>query len=490
MGPAAASHYTSKEGSLGKKQLPKKPAFLTPVEQEECKWCEECKKWLVHHQKESIGERYTFLKRQVHRYTQEIQALRFFQSDDIDLACQVLAIADWVEEHNQLSPHPIPEIPAALLAPYSGSLQARGQFPLPPPAEEIGATDVRTQSQAMWIFLCSILQYYEDDMAAREGALYGGKTHRPSAFVLYIMVHVNLGLPEHYRVQWSNIVGKTPWLAARAHLSPDEFCHFYQEPGPDNLSELEQATEDVYHQQVKDAAQREVGDHPLPPSRAETRNPPGPQPPSHEDKPSPQPPEQEDWPHKFQPGPDWQMVTPSKTGSSTEGAQPAGTLPGLDPLDQKLGKDQVTDVLGDYVEEQQTAIKTPIHDNPGLTGSESPEAMEVDPQPPLESAAETPLESVTKPPPESVANTQDQAMETEPTESSPGTFQPELGTPGYTPSLIGSAHLLPSPIMAEDNALLDADPDAPGLAQSKAPGAGRLEGSPKSKMTLQKRKQP
>ena len=226
MGPAAPSRYTSKEGSLGKKQLPKKPTFPTPVEQEDCKWCEECKKWLVHHQEESIGERYTFLKRQVHRYAQEIRALRFFQSDDVDLACQVLAIANWVEEHNQLSPHPIPEIPPALLAPYSGSLQARGQFLLPPPAEEIGATNVRTRSQAMWIFLCSILQYYKDDMAACEGALYSGKTHRPSAFVLYIMVHVNPGLPEHYRVEWFNIVGKTPWLAARDHLSPDEFHHF------------------------------------------------------------------------------------------------------------------------------------------------------------------------------------------------------------------------------------------------------------------------
>ena len=318
-------------------------------------------------------------------------------------------------------------------------------------------------------------------MAAREGALYGGKTWRPSALVLYITAHVNPGLLEHYRVQWHNIVGKTPWLAARNHLCQDELCHFYQEPDLDNPSELEWATEDVYCWQVEDAAQRELGGHLLPPSRAgeaETRNSPGLQPPSHEDKPSSQPPEQEDQPHKFQPGPDWHMVTPSKTGLSTKGAQPAGTSPGLDPLDQELGKDKVMDVLGDYFEEQQSAVQALICANLGLTGSESPEAMDVDPKPPSESVAEPPLESI--------ADTQDQAMETEPTESSPGTFQPELGMPGYTPSLIGSANLPPSPIMAEDNALLDADPDAPGLGQSKAPGAGRPEGSPKSKMTLRK----
>ena len=331
MGPAAASHYTSKERSSEKKPS-KKPTFPTLAEQEEHKWHKEHKEWVVNHQEENIGERYISLKRQAHRYSQEIRALWFFQPDDVDLACQVLAIADWAEEHNQLNPHLILEIPATLLVLYSGSLQARGQFQSLP-AEEMRVTDVRTRSQAVWIFLCSILQYYEDDMAACEGALYGRKTHQPSALVLYIMAHVNLGLPEHYRVQWSNIVGKTPWLTAWDHLSPDEFCRFYQVPGPDNLSELEQVTEDIYRWQAKDAVQRESGDHPIPPSHAdeaETRNPLGLQPPSHKDKTSPQPPEQEDWPHKFQLGPDWHMVTPSKTGSNTEEAQPAGTSPRLD----------------------------------------------------------------------------------------------------------------------------------------------------------------
>ena len=90
-----------------------------------------------------------------------------------------------------MSTHPIPDIPQALQSPYSGPLQARGQFPLPLTSDEPGVTDVRTQSQAVWIYLCAILQYYEDDMAAREGTLYGGKTQRPSALILYTMGHVN-----------------------------------------------------------------------------------------------------------------------------------------------------------------------------------------------------------------------------------------------------------------------------------------------------------
>ena len=104
-----------------------------------------------------------------------------------------------------------------------------------------------------------------------------------------------------------------------------------------------------------------------------------------------------------------------------------------------------------------------IRANPGLTGSESAEAMDVD--------LALPSEVITEPPPQPIADTQDQAMETEPTETSLGTFQPELGMLGYTLSLIGSTDMPLSPITAEDNALLDADLDMPGLGQSKAPGA-------------------
>ena len=256
----------------------------------------------------------------------------------------------------------------------------------------------------------------------------------------------------------------------------DQFCNMFkvpvQVPAPrDPAPSLPQ---------LEDAAQRDSGGHSLLLSRAgeaQTQNSPGPQPPSHEDEPGSQHPEQEDWPHKFQPAPKWHMVIPSKTGSNTEEEQTTKG-PGLDPLDQELRKDKVTDVLGDYFEEQQTAIWDLIRANPGITGSESLEAMEVDAPSEsvteflVESVAELPPESVTEAPQGPVTDTQDQAMEVEPTESSPGTFQPELAMPGYTPSLKGRANLPLSPIMAEDNALLDADPDVPGLTLSKVPGAG------------------
>ena len=77
---------------------------------------------------------------------------------------------------------------------------------------------------------------------------------------------------------------------------------------------------------------------------------------------------------------------------------------------------------------------------------------------------------------------------TEQTGVSPGSLQLELGMPGYNQSLVRSTDPPPSPVMAEENALLDADPDVLALNQSKAPGASRLDGSPGSKMVLWKRK--
>ena len=154
MGLAAASRYSQDEKHRKKKPESKKSAFLTPEEKEAHRWHKVHKDWVVNHQDESVGERYFSIKRQAHRYDQEIRSLQFFQPDDnVDLACRVLVIADWAEEFNGMSTNPIPNIPVALQSPYSGPLQAQGQFPLQPSSEESRVTDVRTRSQAVWIYL-------------------------------------------------------------------------------------------------------------------------------------------------------------------------------------------------------------------------------------------------------------------------------------------------------------------------------------------------
>ena len=123
--------------------MSKRPAFLDKEEQEAHRWYEAWKDKVVNHQQESIGECYTSLKRQAGWYDQEVRSLWFFEPDhNADLACHVLAIVDWAEEYNEMSTHPIPDIPSALEVPYSGPRQARGQFPLRPVLEESGTTDI------------------------------------------------------------------------------------------------------------------------------------------------------------------------------------------------------------------------------------------------------------------------------------------------------------------------------------------------------------
>ena len=216
MGPAVSSRYTRKDDVL-KKTTPKKSGFPTREEMEACRRHEARKDWVVNHQEESIGERYFSIRQQAGWFAQEVRALWFFEQEgkETDLVCRVLAMVDWVVEYNELSNHPLPVIPPELQIPYSGSRHGKGQFPLAPTLEESSSTDVHIWCQAQWTYLCAMLQYFEDDMVAREGALYGRKTCRPSALVLYIMEHVNPGLPEGFRVEWPSIMGSTPWLISR-----------------------------------------------------------------------------------------------------------------------------------------------------------------------------------------------------------------------------------------------------------------------------------
>ena len=268
MGPAASSRYTGKDDVL-KRTTPKKSSFPTREEMEAHRRREAQKDWVVNHQEESIGERYFSIRQQVGQFAQEVRALRFFEpeGEETDLACRVLAMVDWAVEYNELSNHPLPVIPPELQIPYSSPLHGRGQFPLAPTLEESSSTDVHIRCQAQWTYLCAMLQYFEDDMVAWEGTLFSGKTHRPSALVLYIMEHVNPGLPEGFWVEWLSIVGSTPWLISQNHMSQEELDHFYSEPPLRVPSDLEVAMEEVHDKGCRESAQRT--DQPIPPSRAE-----------------------------------------------------------------------------------------------------------------------------------------------------------------------------------------------------------------------------
>ena len=60
-----------------------------------------------------------------------------------------------------------------------------------------------------------------------------------------------------------------------------------------------------------------------------------------------------------------------------------------DSLDKELGKDGITDVLGDYLDETESVVMNLIQAYPELAGNEAPEVMDVDEQPLPEPATET-----------------------------------------------------------------------------------------------------
>ena len=202
----------------------------------------------------------------------------------------------------------------------------------------------------------------------------------------------------------------------------------------------------------------------------------------------------EERPHRFIPDSNWTKVTGSSgqkthpSEASTKVEAPAGELVELTNLDVELGVETVQDVFHDYLNEDAVAVQNLIRVEPGLTGGETPETL---------GTAETAEAMEVDPLMVFMAESMHLPMDTGLPEAPMGTFQLELTGAGYTPSFIGSVNTPPSPIMATDNTLLDLiDPETQPLEISKAPGAGRPEGSPgqespsKPGMTLWKRKPP
>ena len=228
--------------------------------------------------KVEAGSPHFSIRQQVSRFAREVKSLFEPEGKETDLACRVLVMADWAVEYNELSNHPLLVIPLELQILYSGLQHGRGQFPLAPTLEESSSMDVCIRCQAQWMYLCAMLQYFEDDMIAGEGALFGRRTHQPSALVLYIMENVNPGLLEGFLVEWPSIVGSTPWLISQNHMSQEELDRFYSEPPPTEPSDLEVVMEEVHDKGCWESAQRT--NQPIPPSRAEEAPPEPPDAPS------------------------------------------------------------------------------------------------------------------------------------------------------------------------------------------------------------------
>ena len=184
---------------------------------------------------------------------------------------------------------------------------------------------------------------------------------------------------------------------------------------------------------MEDAAWREAGNQPMPPSRAnkeQPRNQLGQQPQPLQNSPEQQPPqpspsaEPKEWPHKFQLGPDWVMVT--KRDAGPRETLPYHILAEYDAIDKELGREKVQDVLEDYLDKTTTVGQVLISENPGITGSEVTKVMEVDTQ-----------EA------EPAAKVLDQLTETEQLELSPQDFLPGIDRTRVHPVFDQQSQLAP-----------------------------------------------
>ena len=110
--------------------------------------------------------------------------------------------------------------------------------------------------------------------------------------------------------------------------------------------------------------------------------------------------------------------------------------------------EDVQQVLDDYLTEDALVVRDLIRTEPGLTGSEIPEIVEAVVETAEALEVDQPLVLTAEP--------MHLPMDTGLPKAPVGTFQPELTSVGYNLSLIGSLDTPPSPIIAANNALLDA----------------------------------
>ena len=100
----------------------------------------------------------------------EVHSMRFFGAGAKSAAIEVLALIDWATKFLELSHSPIPEIPAFLQRPFM--VGKRVQFPIPEdPGDAIYKEKcVHTKAQKAWVYLCTLLQFWTDEVMTESGS--------------------------------------------------------------------------------------------------------------------------------------------------------------------------------------------------------------------------------------------------------------------------------------------------------------------------------
>ena len=131
----------------------------------------------------------------------EVQSMRFFGAGAESTAIEVLALIDLATVFLELSRSPIPEIPAFLRRPFV--VGKRVKFPIPEdPRDAIYKEKcISTKAQKAWVYLCTLLQFWTDEVTMESSeVMYGGRHWPTNPMITWIRAVLNPSFGEHFQI--------------------------------------------------------------------------------------------------------------------------------------------------------------------------------------------------------------------------------------------------------------------------------------------------
>ena len=108
--------------------------------------------------------------------------------------------------------------------------------------------DIRKWFQWGWVLTAVVLQFWTDEQSILDGIVNGGQVPPMSVLALYVMIQLNLVVPEDLQITWDQVVERTPWVSRRLEVTEAECRKILRQPIPlpSQASDLEIAMEASY----------------------------------------------------------------------------------------------------------------------------------------------------------------------------------------------------------------------------------------------------
>ena len=146
-------------------------------------------------------------------------------------------------------PHPVPPVPKWLCMTelMQTTTPLRRELPLPSPS--VHMMDICVQSPAIWSWMATLLQYWQDHISA---PLYGRRVRKASKLADTLMRDINPWMPHKVRFGWDYVIDNAATLLDICEQFVEE--HFQeweaQKRHAYELGTLEHTTEFTYHKRL------------------------------------------------------------------------------------------------------------------------------------------------------------------------------------------------------------------------------------------------